>query len=57
MSVTYLEAIREAQAYPEHDSRVYIYGQDVLGVPSRPPKIWHKDSLKGSSMHPLAKTR
>ena len=30
MSVTYLEAIREAQAYLlEHDSRVYIYGQDV----------------------------
>ncbi len=30
MSITYLEAIREAQAYAlRHDPRVFIYGQDV----------------------------
>ena len=30
MSITYLEAIREAQARAlADDSRVYIYGQDV----------------------------
>ena len=32
MSVTYLEAIREAQAHLlREDERVFIYGQDVSG--------------------------
>ncbi|HSV63523.1 MAG TPA: transketolase C-terminal domain-containing protein [Chthoniobacterales bacterium] len=32
MSVTYLEAIREAQAHVlENDERVFIYGQDIAG--------------------------
>src|SRR5947207_13867653 len=33
MSITYLEAIREAQArLLRHDDRVFIYGQDVGGT-------------------------
>ena len=32
MSVTYLEAIREAQTYLlREDERVFIYGQDIAG--------------------------
>jgi hypothetical protein len=32
MSITYLEAIREAQAYLlREDERVYLYGQDIAG--------------------------
>ena len=32
MSITYLEANREAQAHLlENDERVFIYGQDIAG--------------------------
>ena len=45
MSITYLEAIREAQARAlADDPRVFIYGQDVgaFGVRSRQPRIWRR---------------
>ena len=46
MSITYLDAIREAQARAlAEDPRVFIYGQDVgaLAAPSRRPRTWRSD--------------
>jgi len=42
MSITYLEAIREAQAkLLRDDKRIFIYGQDVGGKRQR---VWPKNS-------------
>ena len=47
MSITYLEAIREAQAkLLRDDARVFIYGQDVggtLAAHSKRRKVWQKN--------------
>jgi pyruvate/2-oxoglutarate/acetoin dehydrogenase E1 component len=43
MSITYLEAIREAQAHAlRDDPRVFIYGQDV-GAFGGAFKVWRKN--------------
>jgi len=46
MSITYLEAIREAQASgTARRPRVFIYGQDIAlsAARSRPRKIWRRN--------------